>query len=107
MTIVPSHIKKEFHLTAEHPCFSGHFPGNPIFPAIAQLSLVVTAIEESCGVSVIVRGVSQAKFLKKILPNSRLDLTIEIEAGDRAQWTLTEGPEICSKGRLNLAFTTM
>ena len=98
-------IATTIELTPEHPCFVGHFPGNPIFPAVAQVGLVVATIEATCGRALVVREVCQGKFLRKIVPPTRLDLRIQL-AHDSATWTLAEAADVCSKGRLILEFLT-
>ncbi len=97
-------ITRTIHLTPDHPCFSGHFPGNPIFPAIAQISLVVTAVEESLGRPVLVRQVNHGKFLQLVRPDTELSLKVELQDSGEATWTLLAGQQICSKGRMLLSY---
>lgn len=60
----------------DNPFFEGHFPGNPVLPAIAQLVLVERLIGEAMGGEVAVDSLRQVKFAEVIRPGDRL--TIEV-----------------------------
>lgn len=60
----------------ENPFFEGHFPGNPVLPAIAQLVLVERLIGEAMGSDVAVDSLSQVRFAEVIRPGDRL--TVEV-----------------------------
>jgi 3-hydroxyacyl-[acyl-carrier-protein] dehydratase len=49
--------------------FSGHFPGNPILPAIVQVCAVVSLAEEEGGKALRLAAVRSAKFLSPIRPD--------------------------------------
>ncbi len=49
--------------------FSGHFPGNPILPAIVQMCAVVSLAEEEGGKALCLAAVRSAKFLAPIRPD--------------------------------------
>jgi 3-hydroxyacyl-[acyl-carrier-protein] dehydratase len=49
--------------------FSGHFPGNPILPAIVQIRAVVSLAEEVGGKALRLAAVRSAKFLAPIHPD--------------------------------------
>jgi 3-hydroxymyristoyl/3-hydroxydecanoyl-(acyl carrier protein) dehydratase len=52
--------------------FDGHFPGQPVLPGIAQLSMVLELIGRAGGVRVALGGLSRVRFRKMILPDDRL-----------------------------------
>ena len=52
--------------------FSGHFPGDPILPAVAQLLTVVSLAEEQAGTRLRIAAVRAAKFLLPIRPNEEI-----------------------------------
>ena len=62
----------EVSVPADSRWFDGHFPGNPVLPGIAQLSMVLALIEAAFGQALIVRGVSRVRFKQMILPGERL-----------------------------------
>jgi 3-hydroxyacyl-[acyl-carrier-protein] dehydratase len=49
--------------------FSGHFPGNPILPAIVQIRAVVSLAEAESGKTLRLAAVRSAKFLAPIRPD--------------------------------------
>ena len=49
--------------------FSGHFPGNPILPAIVQIRAVVSLAEVEGGKALRLAAVRSAKFLAPIRPD--------------------------------------
>lgn len=49
--------------------FSGHFPGNPILPAIVQIRAVVSLAEEERGKALRLSAVRSAKFLAPVRPD--------------------------------------
>lgn len=54
--------------------FSGHFPGNPILPAIVQIRAVVSLAEEEGGKTLRLAAVRSAKFLSPIRPDEEVSI---------------------------------
>jgi 3-hydroxymyristoyl/3-hydroxydecanoyl-(acyl carrier protein) dehydratase len=48
--------------------FSGHFPGEPILPGIAQLGIVYDAVCQALGGQISITGFSRVKFKKMVKP---------------------------------------
>lgn len=83
---------------AESPWFSGHFPGNPILPGVAQLKMVadlLAAAGKNLGRPV---GLSRVKFRKIIKPGELLDIHLTIGKVERQYvFRITCGnEEVCS-----------
>jgi 3-hydroxyacyl-[acyl-carrier-protein] dehydratase len=57
------------------PWFSGHFPGNPILPAIAQISIVFDLICQAIKEPIILKKFHRVKFRRIILPDEEMDIT--------------------------------
>jgi len=57
------------------PCLTGHFPGNPVVPAVAILADLVRWTEGELGRGV--TGVKSARFRKPLLPDDRWRVTLE------------------------------
>jgi 3-hydroxymyristoyl/3-hydroxydecanoyl-(acyl carrier protein) dehydratase len=68
------------------PWFAGHFPGRPILPGVAALTLVADAL--GCGV---LAGVAHARFRSTIAPGERLALDARPEAPGRTRVALLRG----------------
>ena len=56
--------------------FLGHFPGDPILPGIAQLGMVLDALEQSNDQKLKVVGVSRVRFKRIVRPGDRLSIGI-------------------------------
>jgi 3-hydroxyacyl-[acyl-carrier-protein] dehydratase len=56
----------------DSPWFSGHFPGDPILPGIAQLGMVFDAINQSGSQNLKISGLSRVRFKQIIKPDDRL-----------------------------------
>ena len=64
----PETVTRRYRFSAGFIGFSGHFPGDPILPAIAQMRTVVSLAEEHSGRPLRLAAVEFAKFLSPIHP---------------------------------------
>jgi len=82
----------------DSPWFSGHFPGDPILPGIAQLKMVADLIVTSGKGQMRMAGLSRVKFRKIVRPGDLLDIYVECgEAPDQYSFKITSGNEdVCS-----------
>lgn len=71
-------------ISAENPYFTGHFPGNPIFPGVGIVDATLVALEQ-LGHSV-PKLVTSAKFLGPIFPSAQIQLVLT--ANKKDQWTI-------------------
>jgi 3-hydroxyacyl-[acyl-carrier-protein] dehydratase len=78
----------------DHPAYAGHFPGQPLVPAVVLLAEALAAL----GLEAHRYSVSQAKFLKPVVPGMPLTLAheslehgckLEIRSGDGVVATAT------------------
>jgi 3-hydroxymyristoyl/3-hydroxydecanoyl-(acyl carrier protein) dehydratase len=67
---------RTFSIPASHPCLPGHFPGDPLVPAVVILDRVVAALEAIHGELGALR-VPQAKFLQPLRPGQHAGILIE------------------------------
>lgn len=72
--------EKTYVFSASFPGFQGHFPQNPILPAILQLVTARESIAEQMGRDVLITGVKQAKFRRIVTPDTPITVI----------WTLNE-----------------
>ena len=70
-----SMLENEFTLQIpnEHPCFAGHFPGNPILPGAVLLRFVQKELQLFYPTHRITR-INSAKFLEAVKPGDTLDV---------------------------------
>lgn len=80
------------------PWFNGHFPGDPIFPGIAQLQMVCDLIADALQVPLQLVRLSRVKFKKIVRPGEVLD--IKVTPGNKENLysftLLSEGRDVCS-----------
>jgi acyl-coenzyme A synthetase/AMP-(fatty) acid ligase len=80
----------------EHPAFAGHFPGHPVLPGVALLSLVMEALGERAGPT---PRIDNAKFLQRVLPGATLTLVLTEQARGFA-FELRQGDSTVARGAI-------
>ena len=86
--------------------FSGHFPGNPVLPAIVQVRAVVSLAEEEAGKTLRLAAVRSAKFLAPIRPDEDvwIRVRLRVESGtDLCDATLSVAGKTVAAFQLELA----
>jgi 3-hydroxyacyl-[acyl-carrier-protein] dehydratase len=71
----PETIVRRYRFAPGFVGFSGHFPGNPILPAIVQVCAVVSLAEEEDGKTLRLAAVRYAKFLSPIRPDEEVSIS--------------------------------
>jgi 3-hydroxyacyl-[acyl-carrier-protein] dehydratase len=83
------------NITANEPQFTGHFPGNPIFPgvliieAMAQTAAVLVGLSMDLvdkGAATYFMGIDAAKFRRKVVPGDVLELHVTALRGGGRAW---------------------
>ncbi|MDQ6991752.1 MAG: hypothetical protein Q9M11_08490 [Mariprofundaceae bacterium] len=89
-----------FEIRASHPCFEGHFPGFPVFPAVGQLSLLAEVVSLLHGESCVIIAISAAKFFRPIIPDTMIMVELKRKGENNADFAIrcTEG--VIAKGKL-------
>ncbi len=77
-----------------HPCYPGHFPGNPVVPGVLLLDLVVEALGRGAP-----RAVAGVKFHRVLKPGESFELRFQ-SAGARSNFRCTRGLELLADGIL-------
>jgi len=78
------HVLAEKLISANEPCFTGHFPDQPVFPgvliieAMAQAGGIwaMNALPENLGMKTVLVGVDEARFRRQVVPGDVLRLLI-------------------------------
>ena len=63
-------------IPASHPSIPGHFPGNPIVPAVVILDEVIAACNE-WQPSIRIEGISNAKFVSPLAPDQAFNIHLD------------------------------
>ena len=65
--------------------FAGHFPGNPIVPAVYTLELALRCAQSKTGTQGTLRRIDRAKFNRPVVPgmqiNAKVDVRLESPSG--------------------------
>ncbi len=92
-----------FHIAPGHPAFAGHFPGRPLLPGAALLSLVMQALDgqpalrERLGRT---PRIDSAKFLRPVEPDTRLQVALRAQ-GACIAFEVRVGPDAVARGQLS------
>jgi len=77
----PEGFAGRFRLPDDFPGFSGHFPGFPICPAVAQLAAATLLVERGLGRPLRLLGADSAKFLAPLGPGLPVEVRLTECAG--------------------------
>jgi 3-hydroxyacyl-[acyl-carrier-protein] dehydratase len=95
------------NVTFDEPCFTGHFPGRPIFPGVLIIesmaqatgllgALTVGDTYESNSLYLLV-GVDKVRFRRPVIPGDQLRIVVDVINNKRGIWKFharadVEGP---------------
>lgn len=91
-------ISREISVPPDSPWFSGHFPGEPILPGIAQLQLVFDAIRDFLGEELTISSLKRVRFKQIIRPDDRMKISIKPDEKNKYSFTVTVNSEISCSG---------
>jgi 3-hydroxymyristoyl/3-hydroxydecanoyl-(acyl carrier protein) dehydratase len=83
-----------------HPCYAGHFPGNPVVPGVLLLELVVEALGRGAP-----RAIGSVKFHKVIKPGESFELRVQ-STGAKSSFRCLRGQVLIADGVLEFGATT-
>jgi len=91
---------QSFEIPANHPCFEGHFPTFPIFPAVGQLSLLAETVSLFHGQACLISGIPMAKFLRPLGPDTTVIVELKLRGENSADFVLNSTEGVVAKGKL-------
>jgi acyl carrier protein len=105
--ITDTTVLAQVTVRADSPWFSGHFPGEPILPGIAQLNMTAEVISRARRENLCVKRLSRVKFKRRVQPGERLEIHASTtDTANLYTFRITsEAQEVCS-GMILLAATT-
>jgi 3-hydroxyacyl-[acyl-carrier-protein] dehydratase len=95
----------EWRFPRTDPVFAGHFPGQPLLPGIFQIEMTRLAAERTFGGTLQIREVIRAKFLRPIVPEETIRLSLKLSEEDsilQARATLVAGGQNAGAAALTL-----
>ena len=75
------------HVPADSPWFIGHFPGNPVYPGIAQLGLVFDLLQKHADTPLKLVDISRVRFKQMVVPEDRLRVEASPKQHQRGVFT--------------------
>ncbi|MGH8737793.1 MAG: hypothetical protein ACREVC_10580 [Burkholderiales bacterium] len=81
-----------------HPALPGHFPGNPIVPAVVLLERVAAAIESAIGPQARLSALPSVKFLAPLAPGEPFRIVLEQLGPSRIRFTLVRDGKAFASG---------
>jgi len=81
-----------------HPALPGHFPGNPVVPAVVLLTEVAAAIEAAMGPQARLTRLPSVKFSAPLAPGERFRIVIEPQQPPLIRFTLVRDGKAFAAG---------
>lgn len=95
-------LVREVVVREDSTFFQGHFPGEPIWPGVAQLLLLVSEPAQKhwpeLGEAM---GLSKVKFRRPIRPNEQICVTLERIDARSVQFRVEREGEVVSSGQMS------
>lgn len=100
--------QQQYIVPATCRAFAGHFPHNPILPAVVQVLMAQMTVENLLGSVTQLFAIHQAKFMAVLVPDMCITVQVQKNGHDN-QWdcTVHHGATCASKFRLHLQETAL
>jgi 3-hydroxymyristoyl/3-hydroxydecanoyl-(acyl carrier protein) dehydratase len=93
-------VEAALEIANDHPAYDGHFPGQPILPAVVILAEVLASVEAATGRAPQDWEISSAKFLAPVTPGCALTLAHEVLESGGVRFEVRCGAVIAASGTL-------
>jgi 3-hydroxyacyl-[acyl-carrier-protein] dehydratase len=94
-------------IAANHPAYSGHFPGQPVLPGVVLLDATLHALE-SAGIGVSARWhLNSVKFQSAVRPGEALTLQHEMLPNGTVRFAIRTADRSVASGVLAPSHTSM
>jgi len=97
-------ITAQFIVKSGSPWFDGHFPGNPIIPGIAQMSMIFDLMQRAMGPGLKLDGFKRVRFKQLIRPDTPISVLIKPTGKNpnRFEYQLTADQKIICTGFIDI-----
>jgi uncharacterized membrane protein/3-hydroxymyristoyl/3-hydroxydecanoyl-(acyl carrier protein) dehydratase len=93
-------VEAEFEVPAEHPAFAGHFPGQPVLPAVALLDIVIESAARHFDMNASIAALPHAKFTAPLAPGDRGRIKLTLR-GTSVGFEVRRGADRVAQGELD------
>ncbi|HJR77651.1 MAG TPA: hypothetical protein VJ805_11775 [Nitrospiraceae bacterium] len=93
-------IQAHGRIPADHPSLAGHFPGNPIVPAVLLLHELLATMQDHWRVAPGPIYWSAVKFTASLRPDEPFVMTLQTRDGGQIAFTITRGDTTIASGSL-------
>lgn len=93
-------LQGRFTVPADHPCLPGHFPRDPIVPAVLLLDLscaVLRSLRPELGA---LREVRAVKFMQPVRPGELVQVTFSESAADSLRFSCSTAAGVAVQGQM-------
>ena len=87
-------------IAADHPAYTGHFPGVPVLPAVVLLDATLHALERAGKGHAAFWEVSSAKFQSAVRPGEALTLQHETQSNGAVRFAIRTAERAVASGLL-------
>ncbi len=94
-------MKFDLLIAASHPCLSGHFPGNPIVPAVVLIDHIIYGIKQEYP-NISIRNIAQLKFIKPLKPDQLAKVIVTEKNAHTLQVRIELKQQIIVKGDMHI-----
>jgi len=87
-------------IAADHPAFSGHFPGAPIVPGVVLLDEALFAIGNAIGKNVSACQIGALKFLSPVAPGEPVQVQYAMQANGAIRFDIASAARKVATGSI-------
>ena len=85
-----------------HPALEGHFPGNPVVPAVVILGKVFEVLRKVVPQPIQVVDIPYAKFVSPLKPGEPITIRLESNEAQEVMFSCQAGSRLISNGSLKI-----
>ena len=98
----PGVLRGEFTVPADHPCLAGHFPAEPIVPAVLLLDLSCAELRRVAPQFGPLRELRMAKFIRPVRPGETVRVSfIPASAAGSLRFTCETDAGVAAQGQMS------
>ena len=93
-------LQGQFTVPADHPCLAGHFPGDPIVPAVLLLDLSCAVLRQLRPELGPLREVKAVKFMQPVRPGEAVRVSFSESAPGALRFGCSTAAGVAAQGQM-------